>query len=91
MSEVNLSIDGKVALVVGGSKGICRSIALAFAEHGANVAIVARGREALEATCRDIEATGRRCLALKADMSSEDEWPRIVDQTVSAGALMSIC
>ena len=84
MSEVNLSIDGKVALVVGGSKGICRSIALAFAEHGANVAIVARGREALEATCRDIEATGHRCLALKADMSSEDEWPRIVDQTVSA-------
>lgn len=74
MSEVNLSLDGKVALTTGGSKGICRSIALAFAEHGANLAIVARGHEALEATRRDIEATGRRCVALSADMSHEDEW-----------------
>src|SRR5262245_54929675 len=84
MSEVNLSLNGKTALVTGGSKGICRSIALAFAEHGADVAIVARGREALEATRRDIEATGRRCVALRADMSTESEWPRVVDETVAA-------
>jgi NAD(P)-dependent dehydrogenase (short-subunit alcohol dehydrogenase family) len=84
MSEVNLSLDGKAALVTGGSKGICRSIALAFAEHGADVAIVARGREALDATRRDIEATGRRCRALCADMAHEDEWRRVIDETVSA-------
>ncbi len=48
MSEVNLSLEGKVALITGGSKGICRSIARAFAEHGADIAIAARGREALE-------------------------------------------
>jgi dehydrogenase/reductase SDR family protein 4 len=84
MSEVNLSLDGKVALITGGSKGIGRSIALAFAEHGADVAIVARGREALEATHREIESTGRRCVALSADMSREDQWSRIVDETVSA-------
>jgi dehydrogenase/reductase SDR family protein 4 len=83
MPEVNLSLDGKVTLITGGSKGIGRSIALAFAEHGADVAIAARGREALEATRRDIEAAGRRCLPLSADMAQEAEWPRIVDETVS--------
>ena len=90
MSEVNLSLDGKVALITGGSKGIGRSIALAFAEYGANIAIVARGRDALEATRRDIEATGRRCLALSADMAREDEWSRIVDETSSAFGAIDI-
>ena len=84
MSEVNLSLDGKVALITGGSKGICRSIARAFAEHGADIAIVARGREALEATRHEIESTGRRCLAISADMSQEDQWSRIVSETTSA-------
>ncbi len=83
MSEVNLSLEGKVAIVTGGSKGIGRSIALAFAEHGTEVAIVARGAEALEATRRDLAATGRRCLALSANMAVEAEWARIVEATVS--------
>jgi dehydrogenase/reductase SDR family member 4 len=84
MPEVNFSLNGNVALVTGGSKGIGRSIALAFAEHGTNVAIVARGHDALDATRRDIEAAGRECLALSADMSREDDWERIVDETVTA-------
>ena len=84
MSTVDFSLEGKVALITGGSKGIGRSIALALAEHGAQVAIAARGREALEATSRDIEAVGRRCLALSADMAEEKDWARIVDETVSA-------
>jgi dehydrogenase/reductase SDR family protein 4 len=84
MSTVNFTLEGKVALITGGSKGIGRSIGLALAEHGAQIAIAARGREALEATGRDIEATGRRCLMLRADMAQEEEWPRIVDETVSA-------
>jgi NAD(P)-dependent dehydrogenase (short-subunit alcohol dehydrogenase family) len=82
MSTVNFSLEGKVALVTGGSKGIGRSIALTLAEHGADVAIAARGREALEATRRDIEAIGRRCLALSADMAQEKDWPRIVVETI---------
>jgi dehydrogenase/reductase SDR family member 4 len=90
MSEVDFSLDGRAALITGGSKGIGRSIALAFAEHGANVAIVARGRDALDATRRDIEAAGRRCLALSADMAREEDWQRIVDETVSAFGAVDI-
>ncbi len=50
MAIVDLSLEGKTALVTGGSNGIGRAIALTFAEHGADVAIAARGQDALEAT-----------------------------------------
>ena len=82
--KVSFSVKGKVAIVTGGSKGIGRAIALTFAEHGANVAIAARGREALEKTRADVEATGQRCIALSANMADENEWKRLVDETIAA-------
>ena len=77
MSIVSFSLEGKIALVTGGSKGIGRAIALAFAEHGADVAIAARGVEALEATCKEIQATGRRSVAVPADVSSDDDLEKL--------------
>lgn len=74
MPSVDFSLDGKTALVTGSSKGIGKAIALAYAEHGADVAITARGVEALEETRAEIAAqTGRRCLAVPADLSSDDD------------------
>ena len=84
MVGVNFSVKDKVAIVTGGSKGIGRAIAITLAEHGADVAIAARGREALEKTRSDIEATGRRCVAFTADMADEQEWHRLVDETIAA-------
>ena len=83
MSIVNLSLDGKIAIVTGGSKGIGRAIALAFAEHGADVAIAARGLEALTTTHEEIEATGRRCLVVQADMASDADLERLYGETIA--------
>jgi dehydrogenase/reductase SDR family protein 4 len=84
MPIVNHSLKGKVGMITGGSKGIGRAIALAFAEHCADVALVARGLEALDAVRAEVEATGQRCLAIPADMADEEQWPRIVAETVRA-------
>ena len=77
MSIVDFSLEGKIALVTGGSKGIGRAIALAFAEHGADVAIAARGVQALEATRKEIEATGRRSVAVSADVCSDPDLEKL--------------
>ena len=81
MSIVNFSLDGKVAIVTGGSKGIGRAIALTFAEHGADVAIAARGTEALERTRQEITATGRRALVVQADMAEDADLEKLYRRT----------
>jgi len=69
VTEINFSLNGKVVLVTGGSKGIGRSIALTFAKAGADVAIAARGMEMLNSTKSKIESTGKKCLAVPADLT----------------------
>jgi len=61
-------LEGRTALVTGGGTGICRGIALAFAAHGGDVAITSRRAEHLEPTVREIEALGRRAVAVTADV-----------------------
>ena len=55
---MNISLEHKVALVTGGSKGIGLAVARAFARSGAAVAIVARGAEALQAARASFEGEG---------------------------------
>jgi NAD(P)-dependent dehydrogenase (short-subunit alcohol dehydrogenase family) len=67
-----LSLGGRNAFVTGASRGIGRAIAVAFAEAGANLALVARSADALEETVREVEARGRNALALVADVGDRD-------------------
>jgi peroxisomal 2,4-dienoyl-CoA reductase len=63
------ALEGKVAFVTGGGSGICNGIARAMMLHGADVTIVGRKADRLEAAARELEEkTGRRCLAASADV-----------------------
>ena len=73
-------LKGRVALITGGGTGICRGIALAFAEHGCDVAITSRKAEHLEPTANDVRAAGVRALARAADVRD----PAAVNDVVSA-------
>ena len=67
------SLAGRTALVTGGSRGLGRQMALAFAEAGADVAIVSRKLDACEATAREARALGRRALPYACHMGRWDE------------------
>jgi NAD(P)-dependent dehydrogenase (short-subunit alcohol dehydrogenase family) len=75
-------LDGRVALVTGASSGLGVSMALALAEAGADVALGARRVDRLEETRALVEQTGRRALAVQADVSDADACERLVDATV---------
>ena len=68
---MQLSLKGKRAVVAGGSRGIGRSIALAFAQAGAAVSICARGRPALDTTAAEIKALGVKAHAGECDLADK--------------------
>ncbi len=76
------SLDGKVAIVTGASSGLGVAFATGFAEAGADIAICARREDRLQATREQVEALGRRCVAVRADVSVPEDCERVVAETV---------
>lgn len=76
-----MSLNGKVALVTGGSRGIGRATVLALARAGCEVAVnFRRAKGEAEAAVREVEALGRRAVAIEADVSDEGQVSAMVAQ-----------
>lgn len=75
-------IGDSVVVITGASSGIGRAAALAFAEHGASVALAARSEETLREVARECEAAGGQALAVPTDVTDEGAVQELARRTV---------
>ncbi|WP_137875863.1 SDR family NAD(P)-dependent oxidoreductase [Rhodococcus sp. Q] len=81
---MDLGLDGKRAIVTGGSRGIGRAVARGLALEGVDVVIAARDPEALELAAKELaQETGRRVVAVPTDTGDEDAVRALVQRTVA--------
>lgn len=78
-----MRLAGKTALITGSSSGIGRAIATRFAREGADVVINGRNEDRIASVVKEIEATGRRALGIRADIGSFAETREMVEQAIA--------
>jgi NAD(P)-dependent dehydrogenase (short-subunit alcohol dehydrogenase family) len=79
----SLSAAGKVVIVTGGSKGLGRAMSLGFAEAGADVVVASRKLEPCQQVVAEIEALGRRALAVSCHVGDWERCEALIDATVA--------
>lgn len=78
----SFSLEGKVAIITGGGRGLGRATALRFAACGADVTIASRTLAQLEDTAAEVRKLGRKCLIQQTDVSRSDQINAMVAATV---------
>ena len=84
------SLKNKVAVVTGAGRGIGKSIAMAFAEAGADLAICARSADEIENTQAEIEGLGRRCVGATLDISDPAQTKKFCDNLLGVFGAVDI-
>jgi NAD(P)-dependent dehydrogenase (short-subunit alcohol dehydrogenase family) len=84
------SLQGKTALITGGSSGIGRAAAVRLAGLGVQVALAARNREALAEVQAEIEGHGGKCICAPTDVTSADQVQQAVERAVGTFGKLDI-
>lgn len=84
MTADRFSLEGRIALVTGGTRGIGKAIALAFARAGAKVVTVSRKQEAVDATVAELRAAGPGAAGIACNVSKDDDALAMVAQAAAA-------
>jgi 7-alpha-hydroxysteroid dehydrogenase len=75
-------VDGKVAVITGGGRGIGRASALALAEAGADIVVAARRQDTLDEVCEQARALGRRAVAVATDVTDAAQREALVQRAL---------
>jgi NAD(P)-dependent dehydrogenase (short-subunit alcohol dehydrogenase family) len=84
------SLEGRVAIITGGSRGIGRAIALRLAEAGASIVVSSRKLDSVQAVADEIGAAGGKALALRAHVGETQEVDALVQQTLDTFGRLDI-
>lgn len=90
MSLELFSLQDRVAIVTGAGRGLGRSIALGYAAAGADLVLAARSTDLIESAAREVEALGRRALAVTTDVSQADQVAHLVQRTLDSFGTVDI-
>ena len=82
LANKHIDLEGKVAVVIGGTTGIGHAIALGFAQAGATVVASSRREDRVQAVAKELEALGSKTLAVTSDVQDRDSLENLRDQVV---------